>query len=510
MKRWIGFLLVLCLLIPLCANAENGAQKTMSEWIDSAAFTMYDRDGMQIPLMTGENWETTDTYQGGYGKRSRFSDDQTHHIIYSEFMLKNLNTFYEDPEQALVCYNSTQVDGKVLETETTEIDGHPAIIVIYDQYKTNNNLFLAHCGVIFYVRQNRLLQVRVISQRDPNYYSYDPDMIATVSTADMRKIADMISYDVSKAPVTAEDVAVSVSAKDEPAMVVAGKSMELDAAFVNPEKARQQAASSTNYDRFSWYAIDTATGEKTDAVVFKANRIQFDKRPGVEKGRASLASAAKPNNHQKVQINGKLDRVIHAEIVAESDSFHTKASYPVTLLPKIKKFTVTPAKVSLYAGSEETVELQTAYQPEDIPMDGILWSASKADIVEVTPGENGTAIVKPLAKGSVKVTAVGADGKKAVATVSVVPPVTDVSLSFKGPARAGKKVNMKVTLIPKDAGVKDVEWSLDVDESIATVNKKGVVSIAKTAPVGTVITVTCTATGAPSPVTAQTTIEITE
>ena len=44
-----------------------------------------------------------------------------------------------------------------------------------------------------------------------------------------------------------------------------------------------------------------------------------------------------------------------------------------------------------------------------------------------------------------------------------------------------------------------MEWYLDVDEGIATV-KNGVVQISEDAPVGTVITVTCVATGAKEPV----------
>ena len=54
-----------------------------------------------------------------------------------------------------------------------------------------------------------------------------------------------------------------------------------------------------------------------------------------------------------------------------------------------------------------------------------------------------------------------------------------------------------------------MEWSLDVDESIATFSK-GKLIISKEAPVGTVITVTCTALGAPEPVVRSVEIEIVE
>ena len=51
---------------------------------------------------------------------------------------------------------------------------------------------------------------------------------------------------------------------------------------------------------------------------------------------------------------------------------------------------------------------------------------------------------------------------------------------------------------------------MDVDESIATITGNGQVRINKSAPVGTVITVTCTAEGAPEPVTATYQLEVVE
>ena len=72
-----------------------------------------------------------------------------------------------------------------------------------------------------------------------------------------------------------------------------------------------------------------------------------------------------------------------------------------------------------------------------------------------------------------------------------------------------RTVTVKETLAPKQAGNKNVEWTLDVGEDIATV-AKGKVKIAKTAAAGTVITVTCTALGAPEPVVRTVQIEVAE
>lgn len=60
-------------------------------------------------------------------------------------------------------------------------------------------------------------------------------------------------------------------------------------------------------------------------------------------------------------------------------------------------------------------------------------------------------------------------------------------------------MTVKAVTAPLKPDVPDLEWSLDTGEDIATVNNKGQVKIAKTAPAGTVITVTCRALGAPEP-----------
>ena len=84
-----------------------------------------------------------------------------------------------------------------------------------------------------------------------------------------------------------------------------------------------------------------------------------------------------------------------------------------------------------------------------------------------------------------------------------------IELAVSGKAVPGGTVTVKETLSPKQAGNKYVEWSLDVGEDVATVSK-GRVKIAKTVPAGTVITVTCTALGAPEPVVSTIRIEVAE
>ena len=83
-----------------------------------------------------------------------------------------------------------------------------------------------------------------------------------------------------------------------------------------------------------------------------------------------------------------------------------------------------------------------------------------------------------------------------------------IELAVKGKVKVGGKVNIAATLFPKNVGNKAVQWSLDVGEDIATINEKGQLTIGKKVSSGIKITVTCTALGAPSPVTASTVIEV--
>lgn len=489
--------------VPTAKQTELSVSSLMPE----GELKPFAHDGLGILLPEGNGWTVTTLYQGGYGRSSRYTDEENELVFSREFTVKDLATFYEDLDKARGVYTSTQIDGRTTATEEIEIDGHPAVIVLYDKYNENNE-FTAHGGVLFYVRQNRLLQARLICQTTSKQMYHHPEETPAVTPEDMRQIAAQVTYDASQVPVTEEDVAITVTAADGTAAVAAGKSLELDAGFVNPDKAKKEGG--TNYDRFTWSVIDAETGEPVAEVELEKQKVKFDKRPGIEKGRVTLDTSSAPTSRQKILVSRKLDRVVYAEVVAESAAYHTKASCPVILLPGAKKMTLDPGKAALYAGTDYTVTLRAGYDPEGIPLVGLTWKAAKEGILEVVPGEDGTAVVRPLAKGQAKVTVTGPEGKNAAATILVTDPVTGIELSPGGTAKAGKSVKMKAVLQPAAAGVKDVEWSVDTEESVATVNAKGVVSIAKGVPAGTVITVTCTALGAPEPVTAQAQIEVTE
>ena len=179
-------------------------------------------------------------------------------------------------------------------------------------------------------------------------------------------------------------------------------------------------------------------------------------------------------------------------------------------MPQVKAVSVEPAELFFYTGTEGSAEVKAVLDPDTVPPLGITWTPSKKDVVEITAdAENGTAVIRPLGAGKITVAVKEPGGKNAKLSVNVIQPVETVELTVKGNAKPGGTVTVAAAVLPKQAGNKDVEWSLDVGEEIATITK-GKLKIAKTAPAGTVITVTCTAAGAPEPVTATVQVEVTE
>ena len=190
-----------------------------------------------------------------------------------------------------------------------------------------------------------------------------------------------------------------------------------------------------------------------------------------------------------------------------SSPFLTTATKEITVIPAATGITAEPAEVILYEGKENQASVKAAVEPESIPNSLITWKTDKSNIVEIVDNHDGTALITPLKAGKINVTATEPGGKKATVRVSVVVPVEGIELKVSGQAKPGGTVQIKPTLSPKNAGNKKVEWLIDVGEEIATV-KNGTVKIKKDVPAGTVIKVTCTAPGAPEPISETVEIEV--
>ena len=195
-----------------------------------------------------------------------------------------------------------------------------------------------------------------------------------------------------------------------------------------------------------------------------------------------------------------LTEVKKVEVKATSPIFHTEGVYEVTVIPAVKKIKTDPKELVFYVGADQTETVKAVLEPDTVPTMGLTWTSQKKGIVEITDHEDGTADIRALSAGKSKITVKEPGGKSAKLSVSVLVPVESVELTVKGKTVPGGTVSVSAALLPKNAANRKLEWSVNTPEDVAAINAKGQVRIRKTAPEGTVITVTCKAVGAPEPI----------
>ena len=293
---------------------------------------------------------------------------------------------------------------------------------------------------------------------------------------------ELLPYTTAGSSISAEDAAISLTVKNNVTALTAGEKLTLKAAFVNSKKVNKKAKN----DRLIWRLTDRTTG-KTPA----------DLSLNVKGANCTLS------------VPRTLSEPRSLEITVFSPIFHTSASWPLTVVPAITGIAVEPSELFFYTGTDTPQTVRAVITPAAVPPAGLTWTPAKKNVVEITETDAGVVSVRPVKAGKTTVTVKAPGGKSAKLSISVADPVESVELKVSGKATPGSTVTVKETLLPKKAGNKNVEWSLDVGNDIAMISK-GKVKIMKNAPAGTVITVTCTATGAPEPVTAAVQITVTE
>lgn len=446
----------------LIANgALGGVPIEMMEYVDFMVPVFSDDDG---------------TYRNGSGNGFVYGVSSADDLPQLQVRTNgyNLEEYAEDPEVAARILEDYSFEGlKDVNTQMVEINGRPVLIatatVLADD--GSDDSFWGLARMVF---DNIDLWLRVWS------YPGSTGTIADcphVTFEDLIALAEKVEYNPPADAVRVADGAITITAKDDAKAVTAGKKLQFTAAFASPDKVNKKAKN----DTVEWSVVDAATQQAPE-------NASIDK-----KGSLSVKPA--------------LNQVMNLEVVATSPVFHTKTVYPVTAIPAAKKVFVEPAELFFYVGTDTPQTVKAALEPDTVPLIGITWTPAKADIVEITAAEDGTASVKPLKAGKTTVAVKEPGGKNAKLNVSVVDPVEAVELSFKGKAKAGGTVTVAAALQPKTAGNKNVEWSVDVSEDIATIDAKGSLKIGKEVSSGTKITVTCKALGAPEPLTQ--TLEIT-
>ncbi|NLI21526.1 MAG: Ig domain-containing protein [Clostridiales bacterium] len=160
------------------------------------------------------------------------------------------------------------------------------------------------------------------------------------------------------------------------------------------------------------------------------------------------------------------------------------ASIPVTVVVPVTKLTVGADSDTVFVNG--TLQLDVGYTPADATLQSATFASSRDTVATVSPD----GLITGIARGTAKITVTSADGKaKAVFAVTVAQAPESVDITPEtAQAAAGRKVQLKATVLPSDTNDKSVTWS-SADESVATVNTKGQVTFQSVGE--TTVTATC-------------------
>ena len=463
MKTRVLFLIALILTI--CCFPMVYAEEGHSI-LSQGDIRMEDYNGLSIPVFTGEGW-TEVPVQGYYFYQTKHaggyiyiqSIDEIH--LYGRAVgtepdvrgyFKQTMMFYGDPTGRLIAQVTDQEDFPVLLLGSDDKSPHffgTGSLVAYRYIRG---------------KQEWKMTLGIFPEIGAANSSGESPII---KTDDLLQIAGMFSYDEADS-----EVGLKVSTKGGQTTMICGKKLQAVATFNNEGLVNKK--------------------EKNDGVLWSVRDENGNTPDGVAIDKKGVLSA----DPKKVQD------VLNLTVQARSEAYLTRDTIQVRVVPRTEKIAADPAEVFFYVGTPASQILRAVLTPATVPADQLSWSIAKEGLVTLQAGEDGTAVVATSAeqKGKTAVTLKEAGGKSVKINVSVVDPVTDLELTAKGTPKQGGTVTIQGGLLPKNAGNKALEWSLDVDESIATVNAKGQVKIAKNAPQGTKITVTCKALGAPEPI----------
>lgn len=254
---------------------------------------------------------------------------------------------------------------------------------------------------------------------------------------------------------------------------------------------------------------ETAAGANVQYTAGDADPLFGSVAWSVTDAEGQATKAANVDKNGLVKTNKSLKETTKVLVLAKYEYTEEPAKKELTIYPAVKKINVEATDNMLYLDGGHSVTLTAKVDPEGAKLTGLNWSMNKEGFAELKDNEDGTATLTPACAGALTVTVTDEGGKKGTAKITVTDKaVTAVEITTKGQAKPGKTVTCSAKLTPDKPAKKDVTWSVNVDESIATINTKGQLKIAKNAAPGTVITVTCTATGAATPVTATADISV--
>lgn len=226
------------------------------------------------------------------------------------------------------------------------------------------------------------------------------------------------------------------------------------------------AAAEATTVTFSTEAVFLAVGKTADA---KATAKPYS---ATKKG---VTYQISDESVATVSAKGKVTAVAVGQCQLTATSVYdpsVSASIPVNVIVPVQKLTVASENNTVFVG--QTLQLNVTCTPADATLQTVSYASSNAAVATV--GEDG--LVTGFKRGKTTITVKSDDGY-AKATYAVIVSQAPQSISLDTDsvaAAAGRKVQVKATVLPSDTDDKTVTWSTG-DANVATVNAKGQVTI---------------------------------
>lgn len=249
-------------------------------------------------------------------------------------------------------YNREAVD---FAEKEIEVNGYRALLITYRRGGRYE-------GEIYFVAENTSLYI------GPEWSPADAGQDGRKMTMeDLEVFARQVVFNPENAPIRKADGDLTIAQKDNLQTLIAGKKAVFTGKFANAP-----AVKSSDMDAIRWSVTDSATGEAVEGITISDKGV--------------------------LTTDKQLTELYHVVIHVTSDVFGTEAEYPLTIIPILKKLTADPTELILSLSSPEGITVKVSPEPAPVPVN-LKWTIRPAKIAEVVPGENGTAVIKPLTKG---------------------------------------------------------------------------------------------------------------
>ncbi len=223
-----------------------------------------------------------------------------------------------------------------------------------------------------------------------------------------------------------------------------------------------------------------------EAVVEPADKANQDVRWEID-------PSFKPSG-VKISTSGKLTTaktsqgVCRIWAISEADNNY-KSYIDITIAPytPVSKIVLNPTAKTVWVGEIFTINAKALNAAGgSIEVAELKWTSSNTKVAVVDDLGNVTAV----GKGTATITCTAMDGsnKKATCKITVKQQVQEVSITGYTTIIPGGSVTLKAELLPADASTKGVTWTLEEAPSGVKLSSSGKLTVAKSVPVGSVIT----------------------